>query len=79
MWGRGQRIDALAVGRAPVIENTSIPSRIESPEADVLREVPLGRLADEEHDTERASVVRRLIDADTAATRVPVSAFSSSI
>jgi FXSXX-COOH protein len=68
-----------------MIENTSIPSRNEStaapaaPASDAPRVVPLGRLADEEHDTERASVVRRLIDADTAATRVPVSAFSSSI
>jgi hypothetical protein len=79
MWGRSQRIDALAVGRQPMIEYQSVPARTESSATDTLRDLPLVRLAAEEHDTERASLVSRLIDADASTTRVPVSAFSSSI
>ncbi len=62
-----------------MIENLSVPAHtyVSAPEA--LRGLPLGRLADEEHDTARASLVGRLIDADAAATQVPLSAFSSSI
>jgi hypothetical protein len=62
-----------------MIEHPSIAPHTEPPVPDALRAVPLARLADAEHDADRTSVVGRLIDADKSATRVPVSAFASSI
>lgn len=62
-----------------MIEHLSVSAHSEASARDVLRDLPLARLAGKEHDTERASLVGRLIDADASATRVPVSAFSSSI